>query len=67
MRSLEIQVIENPDGIFIATCPNTGLRSEGSTEAEARENLLEILDARRSEKAIGGEAVYADPDLVPTE
>ena len=67
MRSLEIQVIENPDGIFVAMCPNTGLRAEGGTEVEARENLLEMLDTRRSEKAIGGEAVYADPDLVPTE
>jgi hypothetical protein len=67
MQSLAIQVIENPDGIFVAMCPNTGLRAEGSTEQEARENLLEIMDERHEQGRVGPSAVYADPDLLPTE
>jgi hypothetical protein len=63
---LSIEVTENEDGDFVASCGS--IQVGGFTSAEAEELLLEVLETR-DEGSITGhrESIYEDPDDVAFE
>lgn len=59
-----VQVVETPDGDFLATCGQ--LRVVGSTATEAEELLYEMLRMGAEQRATGSMPVVAcDEDEVP--
>jgi hypothetical protein len=54
---LTITIYQDEDGVFIAECPSTpGCVSQGSSEAEAELNVMDVIVPRSS----GGDRVTPD-------
>ena len=67
LGTVSINVVETPEGMFRASCPQMpGLSADGSTYTEAEHALFTLLESRVDDRGPlpNHAAVILDPDVI---